>query len=130
MIPEEAYYKCEKENRRIPELEDLIATDPEYSYHYSFYIIKGRFKQGEETISKYPEWSYRYSFNIIKGPWELGEKNISKDPLYSYVYIYEVIKRPFEKCHPIIFNSEYKDEYLNFLKSINYDLNKISEWLI
>jgi hypothetical protein len=29
-----------------------------------------------------------------------------------------------------IFDSENKEDYIDFLKSINYDLNEISEWLI
>jgi hypothetical protein len=104
MTPKEAYRKCIKENSRTPELEKLIATDPNYSY--------------------------LYAVNIIKEPWEKGEKSISKDPYCSYLYTLYVIKRPFEKSHPLIFNSEYKDEYLNFLKSFNYDMNKISEWML
>ena len=39
------------------------------------------------------------------------------------------IKGPFKKSHSVIFNSEYKDEYVDFLKSINYDLNKIKDYL-
>ena len=58
------------------------------------------------------------------------EKIISTDSYYSYRYAYIIIGGPFEKCHSIIFNSDYKNDYIIFLKSINYDLNKISEWLI
>ena len=104
MTPKEAYHKCLIENSRIPELENIIAVDPEHSY--------------------------LYAFNIIKEPWEKGEKSISKDPYCSYLYALYVIKRSFEKSHPIIFYSDYKDDYINFLKSIKYDINKISEWLI
>ena len=82
MTPKEVYYKCHYEVKRIPELENIIAIDPFYSYWYAFYVIKG----------------------------------------------------PFLLCHPIIFNSEYKDGYINFLKSINYDFKEIyeqyGEWLI
>lgn len=79
MTPQEAYEKCVKEKRRIPELEDLIATNPEYSFRYARFIIQ----------------------------------------------------EPFEKGHPIIFNSEYnKKKYIKFLKLINYDIDKISEWLL
>jgi hypothetical protein len=42
----------------------------------------------------------------------------------------DIIKDPFHLGHPIIFNSGYRNEYLNFLKFINYDLNEIGEWLI
>jgi hypothetical protein len=108
MIPEEAYYKCKNENRRVPKLENVIATDPYYSYLYARDVIKGR---SEEF-----------------------EKSIAIDPKYSYWYALDIIKSPFELCHHIIFNSEYKELYINFLKSINYDLNEIEEqygeWLI
>ena len=104
MTPKEAYKKCLKENKKIPELESIIATDPYSSYRYARDVIKRYWEKGENLISSDPEWSYRYAFYIIKGS--------------------------FEKCHPIIFNSKYKNEYMIFLESINYDMNKISEWLI
>jgi hypothetical protein len=68
--------------------------------------------------------------DVIEGPWEKGEEIISKDAQCSYLYAKDVIGKPFERCHPIIFNSKYKDDYIYFLKLINYDLNKICEWLI
>ena len=58
------------------------------------------------------------------------ESIVATDLYYSYCYARDLIKGPFELCHSIIFNSEYKDRYVNFLKSINYDLNQIGEWLI
>ena len=130
MSPQKAYQKCKKENRRISELEKNIATDPEYSYYYALQIIEGPFESGEDTISKDSEWSYKYAFYILDKQWELSEEAISKDPEYSYWYARNVIKGPFEKSHHIIFNSHHKNDYIDFLKSINYDLNKISEWLI
>lgn len=106
MTPQEAYLKCKNKKKRIPELESIIAIDSYYSYCYARDVIKGRWEECEKTIANDSEW--------------------------SYVYAYEVIKGPFYLCHPIIFNSEYKDGYINFLKSINYDFNEISEceWLI
>jgi hypothetical protein len=130
MTPQEAYKKCLKEKRRIIELEQIISTDSEYSYYYAHYIIKGPWEQGENSISSNPECSYWYARDIIKGPWEKGEESISKDPENSYYYAHDVIKRPFQKSHSIVFNSDYKNRYVDFLKFINYDLNKISEWLI
>ena len=104
MNPEEAYRKCLNEEKRILELEKIIVTNSYYSY--------------------------LYAYNIIQGPWKLGEKSLLKNCLWSFEYARNVIKGPFQKCHPIIFNSEMKNNYIDFLKSINYDLNKISEWLI
>jgi hypothetical protein len=77
MTPQEAYYKCLNEKRRIQELEDIITN---------------------------PMWSYYYARNVIKGP--------------------------FDKSHYIIFNSDWRDDYIDFLKSTDYDMNKICEWLI
>ena len=104
MSPKEAFYECYNEKKRIPELEGIIVIDPEYSYRYACYIIKGR--------------------------WEESERSIATDSQYSYLYAFYVLNGPFHLCHHIIFNSRWSDEYLNFLKSINYDLNEISEWLI
>ena len=104
MTPKEAYKKCCFEKRRIPQLESIIAIDLEYSYCYARHIIKGRFIE--------------------------GERRITNDPIYSYCYARDIIKDAFPLCHDRIFNSEYRDLYLEFLKSINYDLNEIDEWLI
>ena len=156
MTPQEAYLKCKNKKIRIPELESVIANDPDYSYLYSRDVIKGKWEGGEKSIATRPEcsywyasyiikekWeegeksistdsecSYLYAYNIIKDRWEDGEKSIATDSEWSYLYARDVLKGNFELCHHIIFNSKYKDEYVNFLKSINYDLNKISEWMI
>jgi hypothetical protein len=129
MTPKEAYALC-YEGKKIPELEDIIATDPHYSYRYALEIIKGRWRQCEEIITTSPHYSYNYARDIIRGRWKKCENIISKDPHYSYWYARDAIRGPFEKCHHIIFNSERKDDYMDFLKSINYDMNKISEWLL
>jgi hypothetical protein len=50
MSPAEAYNKCSFKKERIPELEEIIATDPGYSYSYANTIIKGRFERGEKII--------------------------------------------------------------------------------
>jgi len=130
MTPKEAYKKCFFEKRRIPELESIIINDPGYSYKYAKDVIKGRFKKGEKIIITDKICSYRYARDIIKRRWKRGEKNIVNDPEWSYLYARDVIEGLFHLGHPVIFNSGYRNEYINFLKSINYDLNKISEWLI
>ena len=104
MTPKEAYNKCYNENCRIFELENIIAKDP--------------------------YWSYRYARNIIQGSFLEGEKIIATDGDWSYHYARFVVKNAFPLCHSIIFNCEYRKNYINFLKSINYDLKEIEEWLI
>ena len=130
MSPKEAYKRCCFEKRRIPELESIIANDPNYSYCYARHIIKGRFIEGERRITIDPIYSYCYARDIIKGRFIEGEKSIINDIEYTYRYARDVIKDAFPLCHHIIFNSEWRDEYIEFLKSINYDLNEIGEWLI
>jgi hypothetical protein len=130
MTPQEAYYKCKNKNCRVPKLESIISTNFYYSYLYARDLIKGRFIEGEKLIATDLYYSYCYAVQIIKGRWEECEKTIATHPEHSYWYAHNVIKGPFHLCHPIIFNSEYKDDYLKFLKSINYDLNEISEWLL
>jgi hypothetical protein len=76
-----------------------------------------------------PHEAYRKCKNENERAEEL-EKIIASDVIVSLHYIANVIKKPFPLCHPVIFNSTWKDDYLKFLKSINYDLNEIEEWLI
>ena len=112
MTPFEAYFEIltkQNQNKRISKkkiskLERIISTDSQYSYFYTFNIIKGSWEEGEDIISKHPYWSYKYARDIIR--------------------------KPFEKCHYIIFDSSSRNFYIKFLKSINYDLDNISEWLI
>ena len=104
MTPHKAYDKCYDEGKRMSELENIIITDPFYSYRYARNIINGRFIE--------------------------GEKIISTDPFYSYYYARCVIKDSFHLGHTVIFNSYFKDDYIQFLKLINYDLSEIGEWLI
>ena len=104
MSPEEAWLKCKNKKKRIPELEDVIATDSKYSYYYASDIIKGRWEKGEQSIATNCHYSYWYAINIINCPFHLG--------------------------HHFIFNSRWKEDYIIFLKSINYDLNEIIEWLL
>jgi len=130
MTPEEAYLKCYNENRTILELESIIVLDSEWSYLYACNIIKDRWKKGEKSIATDSYWSYYYACNVIKGRFEEGEKIIATELYWSYYYACNVVKGPFNLCHPVIFNSIWKNKYIRFLKSINCDLTEIGEWLI
>jgi hypothetical protein len=111
-IQELAYNKCynanilrkKGEKLRIPELEVIIAKNPVYSFQYARDIIKGRWEEGEGIIATDPELSYCYAKHVIEGPFPLG--------------------------HHVIFKSEWKKSYINYLKYLDYDLTEISEWLI
>jgi hypothetical protein len=104
MIPKEAYLICLSRKRKSPDLEVIISTNPQYSYLYARDVIKGRWEEGENIIATHIYFSYCYAKSVLKSPFHLG--------------------------HPIIFSSPFKDDYLDFLKYIKYDLNEIGEWLI
>lgn len=104
MTPKQAFEECSLKKERIIDLEKIIRKDPYYSYHYASDIINSRFELGEKSIGVHPYYSYRYARDVINGA--------------------------FEKCHPVIFNSVWRNNYLDLLKSINYDMTQISEWLL
>lgn len=104
MTPLEAYTRCLYSKKRISELEPIIATNSYFSFFYCYYIIGDSWKEGEPIIATNAE--------------------------YSYMYVEYFYKDIFYPCHPVIFKSNYKERYLNLLKSFNVDFNKISEWLI
>jgi hypothetical protein len=130
MDPSQAYKKCLDEKRRILELEKFIIKDSVLSINYVSKIIKGPWEEGEEIISKHAQCSYFYASQILKKPWEKGEKSISSVAFYSYWYAHDILNDLFYLAHPTIFNSNFKDDYIKFLKSINCDLSEIEEWLI
>jgi hypothetical protein len=67
MTPEQAYYKCLKNNKRDEQLEKIIITDPYCAYYYSRDIIKGRWTEAEDIISTSPYYTYLYARDIIEG---------------------------------------------------------------
>jgi hypothetical protein len=56
---------------------------------------------------------------------------ISQSQLFSFLYSKCILKGPFHRGHPVLFrDSIFKNRYITFLKSINYNINEIGEWLI
>jgi hypothetical protein len=129
MIPREALAKIIKSNKRSSRLEKIIAQDPESSFFYASHLNE-RFIEGEEAIIISVYHTHHYIEEIVRAPFPKGEKIISTEPFYSYRYAKNILKNVFHLAHPRIFNSSFKNDYINFLKSINYDLNEIGEWLI
>lgn len=127
LTPEQAYYVCYNKKRRILELEHIIITDPNWSYWYAVNVINGPFKKGEKIISKDSTRSYLYARDIKMGRFQKGEKSIIKDPKLAYWYCKLIINFPLEEAHPVILKSMWKEDYIDYLKEINYDLNKIKE---
>ena len=103
MTPSEAYNLFELKLQRNLELEKIISEDCHYSYKYSI---------------------------LLDAPFHIGENAISQSSLYSFLYAKYVLKDQFPIANKIILNSHFKDDYISFLKSINFDLTIISEWLI
>ena len=96
MTPQAAYDKAMITGKRLPELEDLIMTDPWCSYLYARDIIKGRWIEAEDIIMTSSYESYRYAKYVIKG--KLPEKmhnmmilHAIKDPIDVYVKEYFMI---------------------------------------
>jgi hypothetical protein len=92
--------------------------------------LKKRSRKLEKLIIENPQLCFDYAREVLRGPFSEGEKMISSDPFHSYMYAKYVLNGPFHLGHTIIFNSFYKKDYIDFLKSLNYDLTEISEWLI
>ena len=72
MTPEDAFNKAHDAGKRFPELEELISTDPFWSYIYARDIIKGRWVEAEDIIMINLYHSYHYALYVIKG--KLPEK--------------------------------------------------------
>ena len=92
--------------------------------------LKKRSSKLEKLIIESPQLCFDYAREVLRGPFFEGEKMISSDPFHSYMYAKYVLNGPFHLSHHIIFNSFYKKDYIDFLKSINYNTSEIGEWLI
>ena len=80
---------------RCPEVENLIASDPDWALYYACGVIKGRFPEGEKAIASNPEWAYFYATYVILGRWPEGEKAIASDPEWAFKYARDAIKGRF-----------------------------------
>ena len=68
------------------ELVSAVAKHPKSAFEYAYYIIKGRFPEGEATIAKNPQWAFFYAAEIIEGRFPEGEAAMSKDPHWASRY--------------------------------------------
>ena len=132
MIIASTYDLCVKEKKRNKKLEKyLIETKSIYwSYLYARNVMKARWLEAEDLFKDHYSISFDYAVHVIKGRFQKGEDIIAADGQYSYNYAVDVLDDAFEKCHPMIFKTGWRNVYLDFLKNINYDLDKINEWLI
>lgn len=100
---------------------DILFNDKdvtELCYVYAVKILKGPFPEGEIYISKNVIYSYYYAVKILKDRFELGESIISESIVYSLSYVTEILHDRFPLAESNIFNSGYKMEYIDYLKSI------------
>jgi len=57
----DAYNYAKDMGKPIPELEDIIAQEPYWSYKYAADVIKDRFEKGENVIAQDPKWNKEYA---------------------------------------------------------------------
>jgi len=97
---------------RWPEAEPVILTDPHCSISYAKYVIKGRWPEAEPVIMTDAQWSCWYAMDVVKGRWPEGERAIMQDPNYSYRYARDVIKGRWPEAEPVIMkNGHYSYLY-------------------
>jgi len=74
------------------DLEEVLATDAEYSYMYARDVLDDRFPAGEDAIATDAYNSYLYAQWILGGRFELGEAEIMTDPESAFLYARDVIE--------------------------------------
>lgn len=105
----------------IPELEEVIATDPEIALEYAQemaarhseeattvpvseelekaleYTTKMgiRFPQLEPSLAENSKTAYEYALHVIKGPWPEGESAIAAHGQYACLYAINILKDRF-----------------------------------
>ena len=97
-MPEYYYCRALKRGLPIPEKEDIISQDPEYSFWYVLKVIKKRWpikngrKEKEDMIARNPKWSYMYTEHVIRDRWPIEDNRkekedmIARNPEWSYIY--------------------------------------------
>jgi len=85
-VPELAYEEAVKrakgkkgQERRSPDLEQVLVKDPVWAFMYARDVIKGRWPEAEPVIATSPEDTYYYGLYLIS-------KNIKLSPEIEKVY--------------------------------------------
>ncbi len=68
------------------DLEEIIATDVNFSYCYAYFILEDRFELGEPKISINGYYSCAYARYVLKGRFELGEYTVANSLLSKAEY--------------------------------------------
>src|SRR5216683_2381280 len=85
-VPELAWDRYENNIEELKKREHLWKKIAYYSYLYTYYIIKGRWTEGEAAIATSACYSYNYALMIIEGRFLKGEATVAKDAYYSNRY--------------------------------------------
>ena len=80
------WYAISVAGARVPELEPIIARDPQEAYYYALDLAE-RFPEGEPVIAKNSNLAYFYAYLVIKDRWPEAEPVIAKSTTYAYVLI-------------------------------------------
>jgi len=74
-----------------PEVGKLISVDPYAAFQYAFYILGGKWEDGEYSIRQSPKYAYWYSTYFIDGRWEEAESTIINDGKYILPYAKDIL---------------------------------------
>lgn len=77
---------------------------------------KNSLRKHELPISKNPLYSFIYARDVLEGEFKKGENSISKSPEYAFKYAMDILQGRFKKGEETILNSDYKDNYIAYLK--------------
>ena len=122
-IPDLFWEKYKDNPEELKKRERAISMSAKYSYFYALNVLKTRFEAGEKSIATDAWCSYRYASDVLNGRFEAGEETIATDAWSSYFYARYLLKGRFEAGEKAILNSEYKQNYLDFLKEKGIKIN-------
>ena len=98
------------------ELEEVFATDTDYSYYYARDVLKDRFELGEEAIARDAYTSYLYANWILGGRFPEAEDTIKQDPESAFDYAKDVLDDRWPAAEEVIRQNsawwnDYKQEF-------------------
>jgi len=71
---------------RWPEVEHIIARNPQASFYYARYVLKDRFLEAEMNIIKDICWITPYASAIIKDRWPEAEPTLLDTQKFCYTW--------------------------------------------
>ena len=80
---------------------------PEEAYNFVVNLGLKRDQRSEQIIMTDPRWSFRYAQDIIEGRWLEAEPVIMTDHLLTYWYAKYIIKGRWIEAEPVIMENTY-----------------------